>query len=372
MLKWRRRTTQVVVAASIDGNGDLLTYLTGPSIDAVELLDAEDNTLWKKNLLDLFGAHRSEDGSTIVVDHYRMGERALEAYGRDDTILWRYTPSDLGTVKAPSMAKDEPYTALYAVRHTDGGEIHKLITLRRDGRIMQDITVWSKKPYDRGDLARPEFPMISSARFITALSLYDPHRSSTHLSVYSLDGREAYSLKLRRVPEKLYAAGRNVALLGLSIDQRSEALIIRRDKVLAKLEKPVLSVSTTCYGDRMVHVYNEIGELPWKHLGAGRTRCFISDNHYVLASISGNEIQLYLPSRETSCIYSAANPSNLLISSNGRFSAVLSNNEIFFFEVFACSKSFEVSPSQQTQTLELNIDKKISRTIEKIDELLVR
>jgi len=39
MPKWYRRTTLDITAASIAGNGDLLTCLTRPSIDAVELLE---------------------------------------------------------------------------------------------------------------------------------------------------------------------------------------------------------------------------------------------------------------------------------------------------------------------------------------------
>jgi len=379
MLKWHRRTALDIAAASVANNGDLLIGLTGPSIDAVELLDAEGNTLWKRYFLDLFGVHQSEDGSIIVVDRYHRGERALEAYSREGTILWRYSSSELGTVKALSMEKGGSFIALYAVRYTDEGEVHKLITLRRDGRIMQDITVWSKKQHDRGGVARPEFPIISSAGTITALAFYDPHSGSTYLSVYSLDGRKVYSLKLQGIPEKLYAAGHNVILLGLSRDQHPETLIIRKGKVLAKWKKPILSVSMTYSGDRIavcdyegVHVYNEFGELLWEHPSAGGARCVISDNYYVLASISGDEIQLFSPSGEMMYSYRVVNPGNLLISSNGRFFAVLSLNEILFFEVLARSKSFEVSPSLQTQTLELNIERRISRIVKKIDELLIR
>jgi len=229
MLKWRSRTTLDIVAASIAGNGDLLTCLTGPSIDAIELLDAEGNTLWKRYSPDLFGAHHSEDGDIIVIDRYHIGERALEAYGGEGTILWRYTSSDLGTVKALSMEKDGSFIALYAVRYTDKGEVNKLITLRRDGRIVQDTAVRSKEV----------------------------------------------------VPEKLYAAGRNVILLGLSRDQHSETLVIRKGEVLAKWEKPVLSVSMTYSGDRIaicdyeeIHVYNGFGELLWGHPGAGGAKCW--------------------------------------------------------------------------------------------------
>jgi len=87
--------------ASIAGSGDPLTCLTRPSIDAVELLDAEGNILWKRYSLDPFGAHQLEDGGIIVIDRYHIGERALEAYRGEGTILWRYTSPDLGTMKSP-------------------------------------------------------------------------------------------------------------------------------------------------------------------------------------------------------------------------------------------------------------------------------
>jgi len=259
---------------------------------------------------------------------------------------------------------------LYAVRYTDRGKVDKLITLRRDGRVMWGTAVWSKELYDGGGLARPRFPMISSARFIAASAFYD-----------SLDGREVYSLKLQGIPERLHAAGRNVILLGLSRDRRSETLVIRRGEVLAKWEKSVLSVSMTYFGDRDriavcdyegVHVYNGFGELLWGYPGARGARSVVSDNCYVLASISGDEVQLFSSSREAMYSYKAVNPSNLLISSNGGFFAVLSLNEIPFFEVSARSKSFEVSPSQQTQTLELNVEKRMSRIVKEIDGLLTR
>jgi len=246
---------------------------------------------------------------------------------------------------------------LYAVRYTDRGEGNKLITLRRDGKEMWGATVWSKELYDGGGLARPGFPMISSAGVTAASAFYD-----------SLDRLEVYSLKLQGVLERLHAAGRNVILLGLYRDRRSETLVIGKGGGLTKWEKPVLSVSMTYSSDRIavreyegVHVYNGFGGLLWRHPGAGGARCVISDDCYVLASISGDEVQLFSSSGEAMYSYKAVNSSGLLISSNGGFFAVLSLSEIPFFEVSARSKSFEVSPSQQTQTLELNVEKRVSK-----------
>jgi len=158
-----------------------------------------------------------------------------------------------------------------------------------------------------------------------------------------------------------------------------ETLIIRKGRVLAKWDKPVLSVSMTHPGDRIavcdyegIHVYNEFGELLWEHLSAGGARCVISDNYYVLASVGGDEVQLFSPSGEMIYSFRVTNPGNLLISSNGRFFAVSSLSEILFFEFSARSKSFEVSPSQQAQTIGLNIEERIRGIVKKIDELLIR
>jgi len=257
---------------------------------------------------------------------------------------------------------------LYAVRYTNRGEANKLITLWRDRRVMRDTAVWSKELYNGGGLPRPRFPMISSARFIAASAFYDP-----------LDEREVYSLKLQGIPEKLHAAGRNVIPLGLSRDQHSETLITRKGGGLTKWEKPVLSVSMTYFGDRIavcyyegIHVYNEFGEPLWEHPDVKGAKGVISDNCYVLASISGDEVQLFSLSGEAMYSYKAVNSSGLLISSNGRLFAVLSLNETPFFEVSARSKSFEVPPSRQTQTLELNVEKRVSRIVKEIDGSLTR